>query len=70
MARHCVKLCRKWLVDYLSEHKPAGEHAVELACRDGCAVLTRDVDAVRRTRELRCDAPTLLFSKGRLWLAE
>ncbi|MEM1598616.1 MAG: hypothetical protein QXP31_07695 [Pyrobaculum sp.] len=71
LARQYAELCRKWLIDcLLSERKPAEEYAVELACRDGCAVLTRDVDAVRWARELRCDVPILVFNRGRVWLAK
>ncbi|MEL9990476.1 MAG: hypothetical protein QXP98_00995 [Thermoproteus sp.] len=70
LARRYWRLCEEWHIEcVLSEDRPAEEYAVELACRDGCAVLTRDVDAVRRARELQCGTPILIFNRGRLWLA-
>ncbi|MEM0184216.1 MAG: hypothetical protein QXU93_11630 [Thermoproteus sp.] len=70
LARRYRELCGRWAIEcVLSEDRPAEEKAVELACREGCAVLTRDFDAVRRARELGCDAPVLIFNRGQLWRA-
>jgi len=43
LARRYLELCKKWLVEcVLSESKPAEALAAELACRNGCAVLSRE----------------------------
>jgi len=69
LARRYLELCKKWMVDYiLSESKPAEAYAAELACRDRCAVLSRDVDAVKAVGN--CGVPVFLFLRGRLWLVE
>jgi len=66
LARRYLELCRKWVVDcVLSESKPAEALAAELACRDGCAVLSRDVDVVRAVGG--CGVPVFLFVRGRVW---
>jgi len=45
LAMRYLELYKKWLVEcVLSESKPAEALAAELACRGGCAVLSRDVD--------------------------
>jgi len=39
-----LDLCKKWMMEcVLSEFKPAEALAAELACRDRCTVLSRDV---------------------------
>ena len=69
LARRYLDLCRKWMVEcVLSESKPAEALAAELACREGCAVLSRDVDAVKAVDN--CGVPVFLFLRGRLWLVE
>jgi len=69
LARRYLELCRKWMVDcVLSESKPAESLAAELACRDRCAVLSRDVDVVKTAGG--CEASIFLFLRGRLWLVE
>jgi len=69
LARRYLDLCRKWMVDcILSESKPAEAYAAELACRDGCAVFSRDVDVVKAVGG--CGVPVFLFLRGRLWLVE
>jgi len=69
LARRYLELCKKWLVDcVLSESKPAEAYAVELACRDGCAVLSRDVDVIKAVGN--CGVPVFLFLRGRLWLVK
>jgi len=66
IARRYLELCRRWLVDcVLSESKPAEALAAELACRDGCAVLSRDVDVVRAVGG--CGVAVFLFLRGRVW---
>jgi len=65
LARRYLDLCRKWMVGcLLSESKPAEAYAAELACRDGCAVLSRDVDAVKAAGG--CGLPIFIFLRGRL----
>ncbi|MFZ8810497.1 MAG: hypothetical protein ACO2PN_20615, partial [Pyrobaculum sp.] len=52
----------------LSEQKPAEVYAVELCeaeCGAGCAVVTRDYDAVKAAG--RC--AVLIFQRGRFWRA-
>jgi len=69
LARRYLDLCRKWMVDcVLSESKPAEALAAELACRDRCAVLSRDVDVVKVARG--CGVLVFLFLRGRVWLVE
>jgi len=69
LARRYLELCRKWMVEcLLSESKPAEALAAGLACRDGCAVLSRDVDVVKAVGG--CGVPIFLFLRGRLWLVE
>jgi hypothetical protein len=64
-ARRYLDLCGRYGLDCrLSERKPAEELAVELACAEGCAVLTRDYDAVRRALEIRCGVPILMAKGG------
>lgn len=71
IARRYLEYCKKWNVRcVLSERRPAEEYAVELACCHGCAVATRDYDALRRARELNCDVPVLIFKRGRFYLAK
>jgi len=67
LARHYLDLCRKWMVEcVLSESKPAEAFAAELACRDGCAVLSRDVDTVKAVGG--CGIPIFLFLRGQVFL--
>jgi len=69
LARRYLELCRRWVVDcILSESKPAEALAAELACRDRCAILSRDVDVVKAVGG--CGVPVFLFLRGRVWLAE
>jgi len=66
LARRYLDLCKKWMVEcVLSESKPAEILAAELACRDGCAVLSRDVDVVKVASN--CGIPIFLFLRGSLW---
>jgi len=66
LARRYLEYCRKWMVDcILSESKPAEAYAAELACRGGCAVLSRDVDVVKAVGG--CGIPIFLFLRGSLW---
>jgi len=67
LARRYLDLCRKWMVNcILSESKPAEAYAAELACRDGCAVLSRDVDVVKAAEG--CGIPMYMFLRGRVHL--
>jgi len=70
LARRYLDLCRRYGLDCrLSEHKPAEVYAVELCeaeCGAGCAVVTRDYDAVKAAE--RCTV--LIFQRGRFWRAE
>jgi len=60
LAMRYLELYKKWLVDcILSESKPAENLAAKLACRDQCAVLSRDVDAAKAAGG--CGAPIFLF---------
>jgi len=69
LASRYLDLCRKWMVEcILSESKPAEALAAELACRERCTVLSRDVDVVKAMGG--CGAPIFLFLRGRLWLVE
>jgi hypothetical protein len=69
LARRYFDLCRRYGLDCrLSEAKPAEVYAVELCeaeCGAGCAVVTRDYDAVLRAK--RCTV--LIFQRGRFWRA-
>jgi hypothetical protein len=70
LARRYLELCRRYGLDCrLSEQMPAEIYAVELCeaeCDAGCAVVTRDYDAVKAAG--RC--AVLIFQKGRFWRAE
>ena len=70
LARRYLDLCRRYGLDCrLSEQKPAEVYAVELCeaeCGAGCAVVTRDYDAVKAAE--RC--AVLIFRGGRFWRAE
>jgi len=70
LARRYLDLCRRYGLDCrLSEQKPAEIYAVELCdaeCGAGCAVVTRDYDAVKAAE--RCTV--LIFQRGRFWRAE
>ena len=70
LARRYLELCRRYGLDCrLSEQKPAEIYAVELCeaeCGEGCAVVTRDYDAVKTAE--RCTV--LIFRGGRFWRAE
>ena len=70
LARRYLDLCRRYGLDCrLSESKPAEVHAVELCeaeCGEGCAVVTRDYDAVKVAE--RC--AVLIFQKGKFWRAQ
>jgi hypothetical protein len=69
LARRYLELCRRYGLDCrLSEQKPAEVYAAELCeaeCGAGCAVVTRDYDAVLRAE--RCTV--LIFKGGRFWRA-
>ena len=69
LARRYLDLCRRYGLDCrLSEQKPAEIYAAELCeaeCGEGCAVVTRDYDAVKVAK--RC--AVLIFQRGRFWRA-
>jgi hypothetical protein len=69
LARRYLELCQRYGLDCrLSESKPAEVYAVELCeaeCGEGCAVVTRDYDAVKAAE--RC--AVLIFRGGRFWRA-
>jgi len=69
LARRYLYLCRRYGLDCrLSESKPAEVHAVELCeaeCGAGCAVVTRDYDAVKAAEK----CAVLIFQRGRFWRA-
>jgi hypothetical protein len=69
LARRYLDLCRRYGLDCrLSEQKPAEVYAVELCkaeCGEGCAVVTRDYNAVKAAG--RC--AVLIFQRGRFWRA-
>ena len=69
LARRYLELCQRYGLDCrLSEQKPAEVYAVELCeaeCGAGCAVVTRDYDAVLKAE--RCTV--LIFQRGRFWRA-
>jgi hypothetical protein len=70
LARRYLDLCRRYGLDCrLSEQKPAEVYAVELCdaeCGEGCAVVTRDYDAVKAAAK----CAVLIFQNGRFWRAE
>jgi hypothetical protein len=70
LARRYLELCRRYGLDCrLSEQKPAEIYATELCeaeCGAGCAVVTRDYDAVKAAE--RC--AVLIFQKGKFWRAQ
>jgi hypothetical protein len=70
LARRYLELCQRYGLDCrLSENKPAEIYAAELCeaeCGEGCAVVTRDYDAVKAAE--RCTV--LIFQRGRFWRAE
>jgi hypothetical protein len=70
LARRYLDLCRRYGLDCrLSEQKPAEVYAVELCeaeCGAGCAVVTRDYDAVKAAEK----CTVLIFRGGRFWKAE
>jgi ribosomal protein S7 len=70
LARRYLDLCRRYGLDCrLSEQKPAEIYAVELCdaeCGEGCAVVTRDYDAVKAAAK----CTVLIFQRGRFWRAE
>jgi hypothetical protein len=70
LARRYLELCRRYGLDCrLSEQKPAEIYAVELCeaeCGAGCAVVTRDYDAVKAADK----CAVLIFRGGRFWRAE
>ena len=70
LARRYLDLCRRYGLDCcLSESKPAEVYAVELCdaeCGEGCAVVTRDYDAVNAAAK----CAVLIFQRGRFWRAE
>ncbi|MCU7786971.1 hypothetical protein ODS41_03380 [Pyrobaculum sp. 3827-6] len=67
LARRYLELCRRYGLDCrLSEQKPAEIYAAELCereCGAGCAVVTRDYDAVAVVKK----CAVLLFRGGRFW---
>ena len=69
LARRYLELCRRYGLDCrLSGSKPAEIYAVELCEAErvgGCAVVTRDYDAVLHVAK----CAVLLFQRGRSWLA-
>jgi len=69
LARRYLELCRRYGLDCrLSEQKPAEIYAVELCeaeCGAGCAVVTRDYDAVKAAEK----CAVLIFRGGRFWRA-
>jgi len=70
LAGRYLELCQRYGLDCrLSERKPAEIYAVELCdaeCGAGCAVVTRDYDAVKAADE----CAVLIFQRGRFWRAE
>jgi len=67
LARRYLDLCRRYGLECrLSEAKPAEVYAVELCeaeCGEGCAVVTRDYDAVKAAEK----CTMLIFRGGRFW---
>jgi len=70
LARRYAELCRRYGLDCrLSEQKPAEIYAAELCdaeCGEGCAVVTRDYDAVKAA--VKC--AVLIFQNGKFWRAQ
>jgi len=70
LARRYLDLCRRYGLDCrLSEQKPAEVYAAELCeaeCGAGCAVVTRDYDAVKAAEK----CAVLIFQRGQFWRAE
>jgi ribosomal protein S7 len=70
LARRYLDLCRRYGLDCrFSERRPAEVCAAELCeaeCGEGCAVVTRDYDAVKAVDK----CAVLIFQKGRFWRAE
>jgi hypothetical protein len=69
LARRYLELCHRYGLDCrLSENKPAEIYAAELCeaeCGAGCAVVTRDYDAVKAAEK----CAVLIFQRGRFWRA-
>jgi hypothetical protein len=69
LARRYLDLCRRYGLDCrLSESKPAEVFAAELCeaeCGEGCAVVTRDYDAVLRAE----GCAVVIFRGGKFWRA-
>jgi hypothetical protein len=69
LARRYLELCRRYGLDCrLSEQKPAEIYATELCdaeCGAGCAVVTRDYDAVKAAEK----CAVLILRGGRFWRA-
>ena len=69
LARRYLELCQRYGLDCrLSESKPAEIYAAELCdaeCGEGCAVVTRDYDAVKVAK--RC--AVLILRDGKFWRA-
>ncbi len=69
LARRYLELCQRYGLDCrLSEAKPAEVYAAELCdaeCGHGCAVVTRDYDAVKAVEK----CAVLIFQKGLFWKA-
>jgi hypothetical protein len=67
VARRYLELCHRHMLDCrLSESKPAEVYAVELCeteCGAGCAVVTRDYDAVKAAEK----CAVLILRGGRFW---
>jgi hypothetical protein len=67
LARRYLELCCRYGLECrLSEAKPAEVYAVELCeaeCGEGCAVVTRDYDAVKAAEK----CTVLIFRGGRFW---
>jgi hypothetical protein len=65
LARRYLDLCRRYGLECrLSEAKPAEVYAVELCeaeCGEGCAVVTRDYDAVKAAEK----CTVLIFRGGK-----
>jgi ribosomal protein S7 len=69
LARRYLEACRRYGLDCrLSERKPAELYAAEMCeaeCGDGCAVVTRDYDAVKIAKS----CAVLIFQAGKFWRA-
>lgn len=67
LARRYLELCWRYGLECrLSEAKPAEVYAAELCeaeCGEGCAVVTRDYDAVKAAEK----CTVLIFRGGRFW---